>query len=112
MLFYSLTEIIYFDFMINISELNDGKARYICTLCLRSAVIVHHCVFCHWKQQTSRQQGVSRSITLDKLALEFRKLSFIVIVSAIVPLRSSSLNLIAEATSKSESFNKGDQLSI
>ena len=78
MLFNSLTEIIYFGFMSNMSELNDGKARHICTRALRRAVIVHRSTFCHWKQQTRRQQGGLGSITHDKLTLESKKLTSII----------------------------------
>ena len=59
-------------------KVEDGKARHICTCTLRRAVIVHRSTFCHWKQQTRRQQGESRSITYDKLTLKSKKLFSII----------------------------------
>ena len=88
-------------FFTKITELNDGKARHICTRTLRRAVIVHRSTFCHWKQQPRRQQGEARSVIYDKLTLKSKKLPFI-ISHWVFRLKQSRKQQILWATFKSK----------
>ena len=88
-------------FFTKILELNNGKARHICTRTLGRAVIVHRSTFCHWKQQTRRQQGELRSVTYDKRTLKSKKLPSIISNWVLRRIQSRKQEILW-ATSKSE----------
>ena len=95
--------------MSNMSELNDGKARHICTCTLRRAVIIHRSTFCgHCKRQTRRQQGEPRSVIYEKITLKSERCPPLSLTKFFVESNRGN-SRFCEPRPK---LNKGDQLSI